>query len=75
MSNPLFNMFGQNGGQMFAPLSNMTNLINQYNNFRSTFQGDPEQKVKDLLNSGQMTQAQFNELSQAAKAFQQLLKG
>lgn len=75
MSNPLFNMFGQNGGQMNGPLSNMTNLINQYNNFRSTFQGDPEQKVKDLLNSGQMTQAQFNELSQAAKAFQQLLKG
>ena len=75
MSNPLFNMFGQNGGPMNSPLSNMTNLINQYNNFRSTFQGDPEQKVKDLLNSGQMTQAQFNELSQAAKAFQQLLKG
>ena len=75
MSNPLFNMFGKNGGQMFGSLSNMTNLINQYNNFRSTFQGDPEQKVKDLLNSGQMTQAQFNELSQAAKAFQQLLKG
>ena len=75
MANPLFNMFGQNRGQMNSPLSNMTNLINQYNNFRSTFQGDPEQKVKDLLNSGQMTQAQFDELSQAAKAFQQLLKG
>lgn len=78
MSNPLFNMFGpgvQNGGINNTPLSNMTNLLTKYNEFRSSFKGDPEQKVKELLNSGQMTQAQFQQLSEAAKQFQKLMKG
>lgn len=77
MSNPLFNMFGpnaQNGGPS-GPFSNVANLITQYNKFKSTFQGDPEQKVKELLNSGQMTQAQFDQLSEMAKQFQMLMKG
>lgn len=78
MSNPLFNMFGpkaQNGAFLNGPLGNMTNLLTQYNNFRSNFQGNPEQKVKELLNSGQMTQAQFTQLSELAKQFQMLMKG
>lgn len=78
MSNPLFNMSGQNGGQMFGPLSNLAALIPKFNTFNALINGDAqlaEQQVKQLLNSGQMTQAQFNELSQAAEAFQQLLKG
>ena len=78
MGNPLFNMFGpkaQNGAFFNAPMGNMANLITQYNKFRSSFQGDPEQKVKELLNSGQMTQAQFQQLSEMAKQFQMLMKG
>ena len=78
MSNPLFNMFGpgaQNGGFSNSPLGNMTNLLSRYNEFRSSFKGDPEQKVKELLNSGQMTRAQFQQLSEAAKQFQKLMKG
>ena len=78
MGNPLFNMFGpnvQNGGLNNTPLGNMTNLLTKYNEFRSSFKGDPEQKVKELLNSGQMTQAQFQQLSEAARQFQKLMKG
>lgn len=74
MGNPLFNMFGpnpQNGG----PFGNLMGLMNQFNNFRNSFQGDPEQKVKELLNSGQMTQAQFDQLSQMAQQFQHMMKG
>lgn len=74
MGNPLFNMFGpkiQNG----TPFGNMLNFMNQFNNFRSTFQGDPRQKVQELLNSGQMTQAQFDELSQMASEIQRMMKG
>ena len=77
MGNPLFNSngpFSQNGG-FSSPLGNMTNLIQQFNNFRSTFTGDPKQRVQELLNSGQMTQAQFSQLSEMAKQFQQLMKG
>lgn len=69
--NPLFNMFGnqQSGG----PFNNMNNVIEQYNQFRSNFQGDPKQQVQNLLNSGQMTQNQFNQLSNMAQMFQTLL--
>lgn len=37
-------------------------MIQQFNEFQKTFQGDPKAKVQELLNSGQMSQAQFNEL-------------
>lgn len=67
--NPLFNMFGNQQG----PFNNMNNVINQFNQFQSTFQGDPKQKVQELLNSGQMTQNQFNQLSNMAQMFQALL--
>lgn len=65
--NPLFNMFGNQHG----PFNN--NIINQFNQFQSTFQGDPKQKVQELLNSGQMSQEQFNQLSNMAQVFQTLL--
>lgn len=68
--NPLFNMFGN---QSNGPFSNMANVINQFNQFQSTFQGDPRQQVQNLLNSGQMSQEQFNQLSSMAQAFQTLL--
>ena len=74
MGNPLFNMFGpgpQNGG----PLGNLMGLMSQFNNFKAAFQGDPQKKVQELLNSGQMTQAQFEQLSQLAKQFQGMMKG
>jgi len=67
--NPLFNMFGNQQG----PFNNMNNVINQFNQFQSTFHGDPKQKVQELLNSGQMTQNQFNQLSNMAQMFQALL--
>lgn len=67
--NPLFNMFGNQQG----PFNNMNNVVDQFNQFQSTFQGDPKQKVQELLNSGQMTQNQFNQLSNMAQMFQALL--
>jgi|GEM_PF-2536384 hypothetical protein len=36
--------------------------------FRRTANCTPEQKVRQLINSGQMTQAQFNQLSQIANS-------
>ena len=69
MSNPLFNMFG---GQMQN--NGVNDIVAQINNFKATFKGDPRQKVQELLNSGQMTQAQFNELSQRANQIMAMLK-
>ena len=71
MANPLFNMFGNN--PQVGSFGNMTQLMNQYNEFKSNFQGDPKQKVQELMNSGQMSQEQFAQLSSMAQTFQQLM--
>ena len=52
----------------------MGNLISRLNQFRSTFTGDPEQRVKQLLQSGQMTQEQFNQFAETANQLRSLLK-
>lgn len=66
--NPLFNIFN-NGQQNFFPI----NMMQQFQQFKESFQGDPQQQVQNLLNSGQMTQEQFNYLSMIAQQFQQFL--
>ena len=71
MSNPFFNAMG--GGNLPGPMGNMMGLVQQFNQFVQNFQGDPKAKVHELLNSGQMTQAQFNELQGMARTFQQML--
>lgn len=71
MANPLFNMFGNNPHS--GPFGNANQLMNEFNQFKSNFQGDPKQKVQELMNSGQMTQEQFAQLSSMAQAFQQLI--
>lgn len=74
MANPLFNLLGGNmTSQNFGPFGNMMNLMNQFQQFKSTFQGNPQQKVQELLNNGQMTQTQFNTLSQWAGQFQKMM--
>ena len=65
MSNPLF---GSNGGNnnLFGPFGGMMGFMNQFNQFRSGFQGNPQQMVQNMLQNGQMSQEQFNQLSNMA---------
>lgn len=50
--NPIIQMFG-----------NFQNFQNQFSAFQQQMAGvDPRQKVQELLNSGQMSQEQFNNL-------------
>ena len=74
MTNPLFNMLGGNSQNM-GPFGNMQNLIGQLNQFRNGLQGDPRQQVQELLNSGRMSQSQYNQLSQMATQIQKMLNG
>ena len=55
-------------------INNMSNFISQFNQFRSAFTGNPEQRVRQLLQSGQMTQEQFNQLAETANQLRSLLK-
>ena len=74
--NPFFNRFGNQGqfqsGGMPGPFSNFSNMLKQYNVFKSAFRGDAYQQIQDMLNSGQMTQDQFNYCSQFANQFNQM---
>lgn len=65
MANFLFNQFG-NAGQY-------AELIKQFNQFKNNFSGDPRQQVQQLLNSGKITQQQYNEAVQKAQALAQML--
>ena len=56
-------------------LGGMQNFMTQFNQFRQGFQGNPQQQVQQLLDSGKMTQQQFNELQAAAKQIQSMFNG
>lgn len=52
--------------KLFQSLNNVKSLLAKFNQFKQQFTGDPRQKVQELLNSGQMSQEQYNELRQMA---------
>lgn len=60
MANPLFN--GANN-----PINPINNIIQQAQELKRTFTGNPRDEVQKLLNSGKMTQQQFNFYSQIAQ--------
>lgn len=53
--------------------NNPMQIIEQFNRFRQEFQGDPKSQVQELLNSGKMTQEQYNQISRQAQGFQSML--
>lgn len=64
MSNPLYNMMGN---QMQNP------MLKQLMQFRNSFKGDPQQQVQQLLNSGKISQSQYNQAYQMAKQLQNMM--
>lgn len=71
MSNPLFQMFGN---AMPNGFGQMGNILQQFQQFKTNFKGDPRQQVQQLLNSGKITQEQYNQAVQMANAFQKMIK-
>lgn len=71
MANQLFNMLG--GPKLPQPFANMQQMVGQLNQFRQSFQGNAKEQVQQLLNSGKMSQNQYNQLSQMATQIQNML--
>lgn len=62
--NPLYNQFqNPNSGN---------SLMQMYQQFRQSFQGNPQQQIQQLLNSGKVNQAQYNKAVQMAQQFQRM---
>lgn len=72
MANPLYNLLGS--AIQNTPMGNMMNMMQQFKQFRNSFKGDPKQQIQQLLDSGQMSQDQFNQLQQIARQFRQIMK-
>ncbi len=68
MPNPLFSMLNKNGANPIG------DFMTKFNQFKSTINGNPEQIVRNLLATNQMSQEQFNQLSQMANQIMPYLK-
>lgn len=65
MSNPLFQMMG--GNQMQNP------MLQQLMQFKNNFKGDPRAQVQQMLNSGKVSQAQYDRAVQMANQLQKMM--
>ena len=66
MANNLYNQFGNQNNPF-------TQLMQQARDFRKQFSGNPRQEVERLLQTGQMSQSQFNQYSQIAQQVAQMM--
>ena len=66
MANNLYNQFGS------RPTNNpFSQIVKDARELKRTFRGSPKDEVQRLLNSGAMSQAQFNQFSQIAQQVMQ----
>lgn len=66
MNSSLFNAL--NGAQK-GPM----NIVQQFMQFKKNFKGNPQQQIQQLLNSGKVSQAQYNAAVQKAQMLQKML--
>ena len=67
------NLFSMGPQPRMNPVPNQNgSLIERIQKFASTLNGDPEQMVRNLLQSGRMTQQQFEQLSKQASQMQRI---
>lgn len=68
MANPVFNIMGNQNNPV-------NDIIKQAQEFKKSFNGNPREEVQKLLNSGKMSQQEFNRLSQIAQQVVQSMGG
>lgn len=66
--NQLFQQFGQ-----LQQTSN-NNFMERFMQFRNNFQGNPQQIVQQMLNSGRINQEQYNKAVQTAQQMMRFIK-
>ena len=63
MNNPIYNQM--NGGNQ--------ELLRKFNQFRQGISGDPREQIQSLLNSGRVTQEQYNRAVQMANQLRKFI--
>ena len=69
MASSIYNLLNNNNYNFQNPQF----LINQFNEFKKTLQGNPQEMVQQLLQNGSMSQSQYNQYRQMAQQFKQIL--
>lgn len=70
MANSLFQALNGN-----MNMGNVGNFMTQLQQFQRTLQGDPRQQIQQMLNTGQISQQQFNQAAQMATQIQRMMGG
>ena len=65
MNNPLYQQMGAG-----IPNNGMAQMIQQFQQFRKNYGGDPRKAIQQMLDSGRITQAQYDN---AVRTAQQLI--
>lgn len=68
--NPLYNVLAGN-----TSVNGINGLWGQIEAFKRNFKGDPKAQIQQMLNSGQISQAQYNQAVQMANNLMQLMPG
>lgn len=67
MSNPIYQQYGNQR-------TGMSDIMTRFNQFRRTFNGNPQQIIQNMLNSGRITQEQVNNAAQMANEMMKYMK-
>lgn len=67
--NPLYEQMQNNHG------GGTNGMLQMFQQFRQNFRGNPQEQVQQLLNSGKVSQAQYNQAVQMAQQFQRMFGG
>lgn len=65
MANPLYQMIGN---------QQTNNIFQRFQQFRQNFKGDPQQMIQQMLDSGKISQQDYNQAVQMAQQFKHILK-
>ena len=63
--NPLYQQMSNGNGN---------DIISRFKQFRQMFKGNPQDQVQQLLNSGRITQAQYNDAVNKAQEIMKMLQ-
>lgn len=66
MPNPIYNSIANQNNPFMQ-------IMQEAQNLKNTFKGNPREEVQRLLNSGEMSQADFNRYSQIAQQVMQFM--
>ena len=67
MNNPLYQQYNSSNSQA-------NSFIQRFNQFRQSFNGNPQQMVQQLMNSGKISQERYNQAVQMANQLMRNMK-